>query len=193
MADALNLVTAPLIEPITVNDVKLHARVTGLQDDQVIASLIPAARRLLDGRDSWLGRALITQTWDYFLPAFPCCGEIRIPLPPLQSVTSVKYYDAAGALQTLPPADYVVDTYAQPGRIVPAYGVSWPSTRSYLPNAVEIRFVAGYGAKVSDIPQDIRAWLAQAVAFLYENREAPVIPTAFLHSLGGTYRVEYAF
>ncbi len=68
----------------------------------MIAFLISAVRGQIDAGDGWLNRALITQTWDMYLDAFPCGnGEIRMPFYPLQSVTAVQYYDTDGILRAI--------------------------------------------------------------------------------------------
>ncbi|MFQ5535459.1 MAG: head-tail connector protein [Sphingomonadales bacterium] len=171
---ALSLVTAPAAEPITLAEAKDHLRITGTDDDVYITRLIAAARQHVDGSDGILGRALITQTWDLFLPKFP--AEIRVPLPPLQSVTSIKYIDAGGITQTLAASEYTVDVKRQPGRIVEAFGKSWPATRD-VPNAVEVRFDAGYGLADSDVPEPIRHALLFFIAHLFERREPVVTGT----------------
>src|SRR5688572_21345135 len=143
---ALVLVTAPTSEPIMVGETKDFLRVTGSDEDVLISGLITAARQTVDGRDGWLNRALITQTWDLVLDAFPSTTltPIEVPLPPLQSVTSITYVDGNGATQTWSSVNYLVDSKSQPGRITPAHGESYPATRRIV-NAVTVRFVAGYG------------------------------------------------
>jgi uncharacterized phiE125 gp8 family phage protein len=195
----LAIVTPPSGEPISVSDVKAFTRVDTQLDDDVLAGLITTARQNFDGREPWFGRALLTQTWDYFLPEFPyeCDNDdedylpgIRVPLPPLQSVISITYLDPSGVLQTLATSDYVVDVNAVPGRIVPAFGIFWPSTQS-MPNAVRVRFTAGYGL-IGAVPAEIKTWLKQCVAYLYENREAPQIPLTFLWAMA-KYKVNWKF
>lgn len=107
----------------------------------------------------------MTQTWDLVLDAFPA-GEIRLPLPPLQSVTSVTYTDTDGASQTLDAGQYTVDTAN--ARIVPVS--SWPSTKA-VPAAVVIRYVCGYGAAAA-VPASIKAAILLLTGDLFENREA---------------------
>jgi uncharacterized phiE125 gp8 family phage protein len=157
------LTTAPTEEPVSLDEVKAHVLVDHSADDIYLNSLIVAARMHVE---NYLQRALVTQTWDLYLDAFP--DEIEIPLPPLVSITHIKYYDTGGTLQTLSESNYTVDTYSQPGRVVLAYSCSWPATRSII-NAVTIRFVAGYGA-ASAVPRHIRQAILLKVADLYENR-----------------------
>ena len=201
MTGSLALVTGPTAEPITLEDTKAFAHVTNDDDDALIGQLITTAREYFDGPYAWFARALMPQTWDLMLPCFPLgpasdpyaynyglaydpylYNMIELPLPPLQSVTSILYVDPAGVTQTLAPSAYTVDTQHEPGRIMPVYGTYWPTTRYYIPNAVTVRFVAGY-ADAKYVPQDIRTWLMNAVTYLHMNREAPALPDVFLWSM----------
>jgi uncharacterized phiE125 gp8 family phage protein len=183
---ALKLVTAPGAEPLALSEVAPFLRVTGTDDDPVIFSLITAAWQHLDGRDGWLGRALVTQEWDLVLDEFPrgtgwvSSGAwnssgvfgpcpIEVPLPPLQSVTHIKYIDNDGVEQTWAAAKYIVDTKSEPGRITPAFDESYPSTRRVM-NAVTVRFVAGYGGPAA-VPGPIKLAMSALVAHWFENRE----------------------
>lgn len=187
---SLALVTAPAGEPLQLTDVKVHMRVDGTADDVLISGLITSARQKFDGKDAWFGRALLTQTWDLFLDAFP--SEISVPLPPLQSVTTITYIDTAGTPIVLAGTEYTVDNKSEPGRIVPAYGKSWPVSRDSTPNAVTVRFVGGYG-NASAVPEEIKTWLKQAVAHLYLRREAPAdLPASFFWSMAN-YKVGWSF
>lgn len=163
----LKLITAPTSEPVTVTDAKAHLNVIGSDQDTLITAYTAAARQHLDGRDGILGRALMPQTWELVLDAFPC-GAVRIPLPPLQSVTSIKYLDAAGVEQTLSTSAYAVDADGEPGWVSPVS--TWPQTFPTI-NAVRIRFVAGYADETA-VPKGLWAAILLMVGDLYENREA---------------------
>jgi uncharacterized phiE125 gp8 family phage protein len=134
-------------------------------EDTYLASLITAARKHCE---YFLGRSLITQTWDLYLDSFPNEEYIEIPYPPLQSVTTLKYKDTAGALQTWAATNYIVDIITEPGRISLAYGISWPSTYAEI-QAVQIRFVAGYGLAVS-VQKHIKQAILMKLTDLYEHR-----------------------
>jgi uncharacterized phiE125 gp8 family phage protein len=165
----LALVTAPSEEPISRTEAKAHLRVTHTAEDTLIDSLIVAARGYAE---QFLGRQLVTATWDLKLPTFPVMPcPLLIPRPPLQSVTSITYTDDQGQAQTLSSDDYIVETANVQGRIWPAYDEDWPTTRLGLPDQVVIRFVAGYGA-ASTVPTTIKQALLLLVGHWYEHREA---------------------
>ena len=164
---SLTLITAPSVEPVTLAEAKAHLRRDDTADDTLITSLITAARQNIDGKDGWLGRALCTQTWELRLDRFH--DEMVVPLPPLQSVTSVKYIDDDGVEQTLASTVYQVVT-GEPARLVLAYDQTWPSTREEM-DAVRIRFVAGYGLAAS-VPAAIKAALLLQIGTLYRDRES---------------------
>jgi len=175
----LKLITAPAVEPITEQEAWKHLRIdlSGSPAVPVLARerdriklLLSAAVADLDGRDGWLNRALITQTWERVLDEFPE-NEIRLPFPPLQSVVSVKYDDLNGQEQTVPAGDYIVDTSSYFGWIVPVATVSWPATFDTI-NAVRIQFKAGYGDGGSDVPFDLRAGILLHLEILYDANPA---------------------
>lgn len=158
---------APAEEPLTQAEAKLFLRVDGTDEDTLITSLIKAARVIVEDRN---GRALITQTWDLYADAFPTTGRgLVIPKPRLQTISFVKYIDSAGAIQTLSPSDYAVDTAAEPGWVVPAVNKTWPATQAVL-NAVQVRFVCGYGT-AAQVPDNVKRAVYAVLADLYQHRD----------------------
>lgn len=171
---SLSLVTPPAEEPITLSEAKAYARIDFSDDDTLIAGFIVAARQQCE---TITRRALITQTWDLILGEFPE-REIEIPLPPLQSVTSITYLDDSGVSQTLATSVYKVDTANLPGRITLKSGQSWPSTYDESA-AVTIRFVAGYG-NAAAVPDGIKSWLKLRTSTMYEHREESQVGTSIV-------------
>lgn len=160
--------TPPAAEPITLGEAKAWLRVEDEGEDALILSLITAARQHVE---SFTRRALATTGFTLKLDAFPCGNssrEILLPRPPLASVASITYLDLAGTVQTLNPAWYVSDGYAQPGRVFLRDAYDWPDTEA-VPNAVTIVYTAGYGAPTA-IPSGLRVALRYLVAHFYENR-----------------------
>jgi len=169
---ALTLVTAPTVEPVTVADIKSHLRIDTTDEDTLIEDYITAAREYCE---RYQNRAYITQTWNLTLNDFPDGDEIEIPLPPLQSITSIKYYGTDDTEYTLSTDDYMVDTDSEVGRVVLKYAKTWPSITLRPANAVVIQFVAGYGDADTDVPERIKQAIKLLVGHLYENREATSI------------------
>ncbi|MGY6256545.1 head-tail connector protein [Paraburkholderia caledonica] len=199
----IRLTQAPTEEPVSVEEAKLHLRVTDSSEDTLITMLISAARI---HAENVCRRVFVTQKWDLFLDAFPFYtyygvipgyvpvdqlpsawmtmrnyavrfrgSKIDIPFPRLQSVDAVKYIDPNGITQTMDPSAYVVDTISEPGVLTPKTGAYWPDTENTT-NAVQISFTAGYGA-AADVPAGIKSWILLRVGALYENREEVSVAT----------------
>lgn len=165
---ALTEVTAPPVEPIGLEEAKDHLRVDHTDEDALIDALILTARQRVE---THTGRALITQTWDWSLDRFSQSREpLRAPKPPLQSITSIQYYDNNDVQQTLATTVYQVDAVNQPARITLADGQQWPNTFNRL-NAVTIRFVAGYGATGNFVPWPIKAAMLLIIGHFYCHRD----------------------
>jgi uncharacterized phiE125 gp8 family phage protein len=192
----LTLITPPAAEPISASEAKASPslRVSASTDDTDITMLIKAARIQAE---NYTLHALVTQTLELVLDAFPT-GGIELPMPPLQSVTSIKYIDDDGVEQTLGASLYSVDTDTIPGLITPAYDETWPTDVRDQINAVRVRYVAGFGA-ASDVPEDIRTWIKMRVGTLYDNPQAVVLsnlskqaiismPHSFIDGLLDNYR-----
>lgn len=153
---------------VTVADMKRWLRIEQEQteDDVDLARLITAATEYCENATN---RQLVTRSrtknWDDF-PG----DEFTLPYPPLQSVTTIKYYDSAGVQQTVGGAVYDEDTAAEPGVVSLAYGQTWPSNRGHR-NDIEVIFVCGYGDAAA-IPERFRTAIKLLVAHWYEHREA---------------------
>jgi uncharacterized phiE125 gp8 family phage protein len=172
----LKLITPPPFEPLTLAQVKEYFRVDHSDEDDAIARCFSAAVGYVDGPEGFLQRALIDQTWELTLDAFPM-REIRIPLPPLIEVVSVNYDDGGGNPTTLDPSGYSVDNVSEPGWIVPVS--NWPSTFNGI-NAVRIRYRAGYvdtsmSPNVGVVPDDITQALLIYAITVFDQRGVDVI------------------
>lgn len=170
----LSLVSAPASEPISRTEAKLFAKVDTTADDDLIDSLITAARVYCEGETR---RAFVEQTWDYTLPDFPT-GAIVLPMQPVTSVTSVSYVDTTGATAvftygTSPDTPkYDVFTDGPRTLIEPKYNLTWPTTRDTR-NAVTVRFVAGY----TTFPADLKQAMYLLISHWYDIREPVQVGT----------------
>jgi len=152
------------VEPLTLAQAKLYARLSGTDLDTLLPGWITTAR---DKVEQDTGLALLTQTRDVYVDVIS--GSI-LTLPsqsrPLQAVTSITSTDTAGAAQVLDPSNYVLDLVS--GRIGLAVGGAFPSDlRSFQPYV--LRITSGW-TEVALIP----AALVQAVGLLvdyYVNKD----------------------
>jgi uncharacterized phiE125 gp8 family phage protein len=160
-------VTAPAVSPISLAEAKAQMRVEGNDDDTIIQRLIDAAVAFVDVQGV-LGRAMITQTWAEWIAPNP--STVLLSIGPVQSVSSIKYYDIDGVLQTATLADFNV--FGTPNRITitPKTSKAWPITQT-RDDAIKIEYVVGYGSTSASVPQTVRHALLMLVAHWYENRE----------------------
>jgi len=161
----LQLVTAPVLLPVTLDRLKQHLRITHSEEDDLLTAYLKAAVGIVE-QLTW--RALLTQTLRMTLDDFPTCnGAIYLPRPRAQSITSIEYLDTNGDEQEW--IDYRLDTNGEPARIVPESDFSWPATLN-CPGAVTITYVAGWTA-AANVPPELVAAVLIAAATLYEQRE----------------------
>jgi hypothetical protein len=190
---ALVLVTAPASEPVSATEAKAMLGIGAEVTDTVMGVFVTAARQMIDGSNGWIGRCLVNQTWDLLLDAFPwqdyyaLAGKgyydrpsqnvpytdllarqrqgIVIPLAPVtQPIVYIKYTDDTGTEQTLDPANYVL-VPGEPARVALSFNGAWPSA-ALVPGSVKVRFIAGYGADGSAVPQIFRTAIALQASHL---------------------------
>jgi uncharacterized phiE125 gp8 family phage protein len=176
----LTLITEPAIEPISLEEIKLHIRVTGNDEDTLLRRLVRAAYKKAE---RYAGRSFITQTWELAIDGEPG-SVVDLPKPDLQSVTSVKAYDLDNTETTFSASNYSVDT-GRASRIFLNNGASWPSSlRDY--RSVVVEYVSGYGDDETDIPADVRHAVHIIAGYLYEHRDEegkiPMLAKEFLSS-----------
>lgn len=140
------VITAVTTEPVTRAEAKLHLRLDDIggshPDDALVDALITAARQYAE---HYTGLALAEQTLEAALDEFPDKEYIDLPMPPVVSITSLKYTDESGVEQTLATTKYALSTYGLSRRVQLTYDSEWPDTR-VINDAVRIRFLTGYGA-----------------------------------------------
>jgi len=163
-----NLVTGPASEPVTPEEAEEHCLAQGAGDTAYITALVTKARLIVEHET---GRQLITATWEAYLDTFPAEIEIKQKWP-IRQINSIEYVDAAGDELTLSSSGYQVDCVSEnrPCRIKPAYGMTWPSTRSDTYNAVTLSLTAGYG-DADDVPDNAKHVILLLVAEMYAVRE----------------------
>jgi uncharacterized phiE125 gp8 family phage protein len=149
--------------------VSIHEQTATIADDTLLNSLIKSARQQVE---LYLNRALITQTWYYYLQDWPEDIYIELPLGNLQSITELTYKDSDGNSTPVSSGDYIAETQGQLGRLVLDYGEGWPASSLYTSFPIRVEYICGYGAATTDVPEPIRIALRELVAFWYEHRDS---------------------
>ena len=186
---ALSLVTDVTAEPVSVDDQKMHLRLDSDADDSYVAICIKAARQWIEGQTK---RAIMSQTWDYSIdfgwPHRAGLHRIDYPLNPVAvqaspTIDSVTYIDDDGNSQTLAVSQYTVVARTNNSYLVPAFDVTWPTVRN-VPNAITVRFVAGY----STVPEDLNRAVMILAGYYYEIRETGVDAPESVEALISPFR-----
>ena len=164
----LNRITAPAATPVSLSELKAHLRIEHSADDTLLGALLATAVAEIDGRDGYLRRAIVTQTWETFYSRFPACRRIVLPMPPLRSVAFIKYYDGANVEQTFDAANYEVVNEGVDGYIMLQANASWPATYE-REKAVTARFECGYGDAAAT-PANIKHAILLRCGELYHYR-----------------------
>jgi len=183
----ISIVTPVAGDPVTLAELKAHCRVDFTLDDAYFTTLITAAT---DWVQRLTRRQLVTatlrQSWDSYPSVFHPprvitqaygprvfyqgmeAAMMTLDVEPVQSVSTVTYYDPTDALQTVNSSTYWVDIATSPQRIVPKD--AWPTILFGRPSAFRIDFIAGYGT-ASDVPAMLKQAIMLLAAHWYENRE----------------------
>lgn len=182
------IVTPPAVEPVTADELRSYLRQTsaGLPDTEADA-LISEARQLIEDQT---GVAMIDQTWLLALDRWPNAqepwwdgvrqghinmldganGDVHLPRYPLSSVSGVNVYDEDGDATAVTVADtFDIDTYQMPGRMTLKSGATWPVALR-ANNAIEITYIAGYGATASSVPAPLKRAVKQLAGYLDSHR-----------------------
>ena len=171
------LITPPAALAVSLAEAKAQVRDLSSSEDALISSYLRTAEQYCE---QMTGRAIMRQTWQFTLDAFPEAFELR--RTPVASITSIVYWDQEGIEQTLDPAAYTLDNANDydSAYALPAYGGQWPSARCQV-NAVALRYLSGWPDAAS-VPESIKDWIKLQVGTMHQNRSSEGIVQT--HALG---------
>ena len=154
---------------LTTAEAKTHLKVDTTADDTYIDNLVSAATESAQiFTNRYFINTTITQhgdTWSDIATLFKS---------KVNSITHIKYYDSDNSLQTLATSVWISDINHQPARIGLKPNQSFPSLADRI-NAVNCKYVVGYGSAASDVPEGIREAVLLIVGNWYENRQEVVV------------------
>ena len=158
------ILTPPASEPVTIKQAKKQLELLESDDahDEQLQLLIEVAR---DSVERDCGIAMLTQTVEHIQPGF--YEAIQLQRRPVQSVTSVQYYDDGNVLRTLSASIWQLNPAKE--RIELQYEEDWPTTATRW-DAVKVTYVAGYTSSAT-VPASLRQAMLLKIGYLFENRD----------------------
>lgn len=158
--------TPDLNSIITVAQLKEHLRVDHTDEDTLIEAYRDAAIAWIeDYCNTRLGDVTAVGYIDFFY-------NVRLPIGPVNSITSVQYTDTANTTQTLATAKWWADIKTKAARIT---FDSVPDLYDDTFNAVQVNMTVGYAE--ATIPKPMITAIRWMVAHLYEQRQPVVAGT----------------
>lgn len=164
---SVTVITEPNIEPITIDELKIFARIDGTEEDSLLLTFIKAVRTQAE---LYLGRKLIQQTLRAVMDYWPD-RKVQLPYSPLISVSKVATRDEDGTETTFSSDNYYAVTEAIPGYVAIKNAIANPDNggdRCF--GGYIIEYVAGYGDEITDVPAPIINALYLWATDAYENR-----------------------
>jgi uncharacterized phiE125 gp8 family phage protein len=160
---APTLVTAPTSEPISVAEAKKQLELAPSDDahDDHLAIIIAAAREQFEHDTD---RAMCYQTWKINTDCF--YDGLTLPKKPVQSITTVKYYDSTNTQQTLSSSLYQLD--AAKSQIRVAYLASIPQALDRW-DAWEITYRLGYSSDSTSVPSIAKQAMLLLVGYYFDG------------------------
>ena len=181
------LMEAPACEPVSLAEARAHLRIVGNDEDALLASLVTAARRVVEART---GLCLMAQGWMCFRDSWPETGVIELPVAPLLSLEEIGVHGEEGEKAVIDAAHYLVDATSRPARVLLRGSRLWPRPGRAV-NGIAIRLTAGFGTAAADVPQPLRQAVLLLVAHFFAQRgdeAGPALP-AGLGALLEPYRL----
>lgn len=167
----LTVQTAPTVEPLSTTEAKAHTKIDGNDENDFVDRAIKLGREQVE---NWTNRTLLATTYKLTCNRFPgstwkngreAKPILRLPRPPFTSLSSAKYWNTSGTQITMTSADYQLVNHPNGAYLMPAINTVWPTVQPQREEAVEVIWVAGYGAAATSVPGSLR----QAVGHLVEN------------------------
>jgi uncharacterized phiE125 gp8 family phage protein len=164
---SITLIAPAASEPVSLAEAKLFLRVDHGAEDDLIATLIAAAREAVE---AGCGRALITRRVRESLDIWrreAVAGAV-LGLGPVRDVVAVRLVADNGAQSVIDPERYRLDGDRDRPRLVFASGL--PATLRAV-GGIEIEYDAGFADEAEALPVALRLAVLQIVAALYEVRQ----------------------
>lgn len=158
------ILAGPAVEPVPLAEAKAHLRLDGSDEDDLVASLVTAARHAVEAATRL---RLVQQTWRVVLDAWPEGRVVRLPLAPVAAIAAVRVVPASGPAATLAPGLSRLDGSADPPRAIVDAAAPEPGAAF---GGVELDLVCGFGPAASDVPAPLRLAILRLAARWFADR-----------------------
>jgi uncharacterized phiE125 gp8 family phage protein len=165
------LVTGPVNEPLTLLEAKKQLEIASsdtAHDNQLMAAIQEVRELWEHDTDS----CLCHQTWK--IRTISLYDRLALPKRPIDSITSIQYYDGNNALQTLSSALYQL--HLNEFRL--AYQATLPATADRW-DAWVITYKAGYSNDGTLVPAIAKRAMLLMLGYYFENRDLMVNESAY--------------
>jgi uncharacterized phiE125 gp8 family phage protein len=159
-------VVAPSALPVDVSEVKLNLNISTSSQDATLSALIDAVTSILDGYSGYLGRAIVSQTWQQDFEGWPEDREFELPFPDCTNIV-VTYRGLDNQTYTLSAASLYDPREEDEGTTVNIVNTAILPMLSYGPAPVTVQFVTGWN--ISDVPEAIRQAIITEVCAIYNQ------------------------
>jgi uncharacterized phiE125 gp8 family phage protein len=172
---AIEIVTPPAAEPVSLNELKTHLRVNTAAEDALLTGYITAARETFE---AMTGRACKPTTFRQHVHQFN--GPVALMKAPVTSIVSVKVYDQDDQLQDV--EGYETDLLSCPAWVWLPDG--YPSLSSVKRPVAQVEFVAGW----TTTPETVKLAIKLLAGHYFKNREAYTATSFVLRDLPMGFR-----
>lgn len=169
MFEHIEVVTPPDIEPVTLAELKTHARIVDPVDagelakqDALLNTLITASR---EAGEQFTRRSLITQTIDVWYSNFNTLSYLELPRGKVQSIEGLWTYDYYGVESEVDDTTYLLNDVE-----LVLTALTLPISGYRPRRGIKVRIVSGYGDNEVDVPAAIRQGILEYAAWMYDHR-----------------------
>lgn len=155
------VITQPLIEPVSLEELKLHLEYDNTDRDTYFNSLISASRKAIE---TYLSRSLITQTLEqtFNYNEIPHC-YIEPLYPPIQTINSITLYNKLNEASIWGVSNYSL--FQDKILYTETVDISIDLREYYC---FVVNYDAGYGDTASDVPHGVRQAILDCCQYMFE-------------------------
>jgi uncharacterized phiE125 gp8 family phage protein len=164
------LLSAPAIEPVSLDEAKAYLRVEHNDDDETIAALVAGSRIHVEAQTR---RALITQSWRISADSWPPDGRLAVRPAPLKTIDAARVFDFENVAHDVETQVFVLDLAGSTLCFAP-WALPAPGR---VAAGIELDVTVGYGDAAVDVPEALRQAIRMMVAHWYENRGLAAVGT----------------